>query len=269
MRFAPAGLIFCIGLAMPTLFAQAPPTASLAQDGRPAKVQEEAWQVFLLENKARADAGVAPLRWDPALASAAYKHCVRMTLEGQVAHRYSGESDMGERAGEAGARFSLIQENLATGSEPVEIHEQWMDSSDSRAGLLNPDVDSVGVGVVDFHGMLYAVADYAHIVPVLAQAQVEAAIAVLLRAQGLYIAQDPSDARGLCAGRSMVKVQPSFVMIWQNADLTKLPEGLQKVLPQAHFRKASVGNCPALDLDGNFNQYRIAALFYSTGVGVY
>jgi cysteine-rich secretory family protein len=268
MRFARVGLILCLAQAMASFSAQVSPTTQL-QDVKPDKVQAEAWQIFLLTNKARADAGLALLRWDPALAAAAYKHCVRMTLEGQIAHRYGGESDMQQRAGESGAHFSLIEENLATGSEPVEIHEQWMDSPDNRAGLLNPAVDSVGVAVVDFHGMLYAVADFAHIVPVRTQAQIEAAVAGLLRSKGLFIAQDPADARGLCAGQGMVKVKPSFVMIWQNADLTQLPEGLTKVLAQTQFRKASVGNCPALDLDGNFNQYRIAALFYSTGVGVY
>lgn len=268
MRVSLVGLILCFGLIVPALPGQVS-VKPLAQDLRPNKVQEEAWEIFLLANKARTDSGVAPLRWDQALAAAAYKHCMRMTLEGQIAHRYSGEAAIEQRAGEAGAHFSLVEENLATGSEPSDIHEQWMDSPDSRAGLLSPDVDSVGVAVVALHGMLYAVADYAHIVPVLTQVQVEAAIASLLRSQGLFIAQDPTDARGLCAGRNWVKVQPTFVMVWQNADLTQLPEGLMKILPQAHFRKAAVGNCPAKDLDGNFNQYRVAALFYSTGIGVY
>ena len=143
-----------------------------------------------------------------------------------------------------------------------------MDSLDNRTAVLNPDVDSVGVAVVELHGMLYAVADYAHTLTMLTQTQVEAAIAGLLRSHGLSIVQSTADARGLCAGRTMVSVQPSFVMIWQNSDLTQLPDDLLKILPQAHFRKAAVGNCPATD-DGDFSQYRVAVLLYSVGVGVY
>jgi len=191
-----------------------------------------------------------------------------MSLEGQTAHRYKGEPDLSSRAGEAGAHFSFIAENLAVGSAPADIHRQWMDSLDNLNVVLNRDVDSVGVAVVELHGMLYVVADYAHIVPVLTQVQVEAAIAGLLRSHGLAIVQNTADARALCAGRTMVSVQPSFVMIWQNSDLTQLPDDLAKILPQAHFRKAAVGNCPALD-DGNFSEYRVAVLLYSVGVGVY
>jgi hypothetical protein len=249
-------------------FAQTP-QASVDQDGRPEKVQAEAWQIVVLVNQTRVAAGFAPLAWDPALAAAAQKHCERMALEGAFSHRFKGEPDVTERAGQAGARFSVIGENLGVGSSPADIHHQWMDSIDNRAGMLKPELDHTGVAVVTLHGMLYAVAVFAHDVPVLTQVQVEAAVADLLRAHGLAIAQDPADARGLCAGRTMVSQKPSFVMIWQNSDLTQLPDDLVKALPQAHFRKASVGSCPAHDLDGNFNQYRVAALFYSTGVGVY
>jgi len=267
MRISRWGLILCLGAGAQLAMAQAPSSSPL--DGKPDNVRIEAWQIIVLANQARAAAGLSPLRWNESLAEAAHKHCVRMSLEGQTAHRYKDEPDVHQRAGEAGARFSLIEENIAVGSKPVEIHQQWIDSLENRAALLNPKVDNVGVAVVDLNGMLYAVADYAHIVSVLTEAQVEAAIAGLLRTQGLFIAHDGTDARLVCAGRGMVSVKPSFLMIWQNSDLTQLPADLQKVLPQAHFRKAAVGSCPAHDLDGNFNQYRIAVLFYSVGVDVY
>jgi hypothetical protein len=267
MRISLWGLILCLGLMAPVGVAQAASRSS-QPDGKPDNVRAEAWQIFLLANQARAAAGISPLAWNQSLAVAAQKHCVRMSLEGQTAHRYKGEPDLSSRAGEAGAHFSFIAENLAVGSAPGDIHKQWMDAFDNRAGLLNPDMDSVGVAVVELHGMLYAVADYVHLVPVLTQVQVEAAIAGLLRSHGLAIVQNTADARALCAGRTMVSVQPSFVMIWQNSDLTQLPDDLVKILPQAHFRKAAVGNCPALD-DGDFSQYRVAVLLYSVGVGVY
>src|SRR5271165_3572171 len=70
-------------------------------------------QVMELANQARAASGLAPLQWDAALAAAAYNHAQRMAQEGPIAHRYGGEPDLPERAAAAGARFSLIEENIA------------------------------------------------------------------------------------------------------------------------------------------------------------
>jgi hypothetical protein len=268
MRISRMGMFLCLWLIASVAMAQAP-RCPAAPDERPDKVLAEAWQIAVLVNQNRTAAGLAPLKWDPALALAARKHCERMAIEGAISHRFKGEPDVEERAGVAGAHFSLVAENLGVGSVPDGIHQQWVDSSENRANMLNSEVDRVGVAVVAIHGMLYAVADFARFVQVLTQDQVEAAIAGLLQAQGLYISHDPSDARLVCAGQNPIGVQPSFVMIWETADLTQLPENLVKGLPQAHFRKAAVGNCPVSDTNGNFNSYRVTALFYSTGVGVY
>jgi hypothetical protein len=261
-----SGLLVCLALAGAGGLAQAP--ASKAPE-RPPSAKAEAWQIFLHANEARAAQGIAPLRWEPALAEAARKHCLRMTVEGTPSHRYAREPDMTERAGEAGARFDEIEEDLAVDSEPAGIERKWLASGEDRENWLDPKIDSVGVSVETLNGMFYAVADFTHSVPVLTRVEVESAIAWLLRAQGLAIGQDTTDARMLCAGQSMVNMKPSFVMIWQDSDLTKLPADLVRVLAQTHFKKATVGSCPAKDLDGNYNQYRVAALFYSTGVGVY
>jgi uncharacterized protein YkwD len=80
-------------------------------------------QLFVLANQARAAAGLGRLEWDPALADAALKHCLRMAVEGTIAHRYEGEPDLTSRTGTAGAHFSLIEENIAVGSRPDNIHQ--------------------------------------------------------------------------------------------------------------------------------------------------
>ena len=109
--------------------------------------------------------GAGPLQWDPALAEAARQHCLRMAAEGPISHRYGGEPDLTERAGQAGAHFSLIEENVAIGPSPAAIHDEWMHSPGHRTNLLNPQVDRVGMAVVASRGVLYAVADYAKAVP--------------------------------------------------------------------------------------------------------
>jgi hypothetical protein len=180
-----------------------------------------------------------------------------------------------QRTGDGSTHFSLIKENVALASDPDGIHAIWMDTPWSRDNLLDPDFDRAGIAVVALHEMLYAVAVYSHsmkapaLAKVLTQEQVEDTVAGLLRAHGLSIALDKSDARNICSGRTMTNVTPSFVEIWQNWDMSKLPDVLEQLLPQAHYLKAAVGSCPAKDVDGTLKQYRVAALFYSTGTGVY
>jgi hypothetical protein len=192
-----------------------------------------------------------------------------MAIEGSLSHRFKDEPGMEARAREVGANINLIAENLAVASKIAEVHQQWMDSTEDRTKWMSPEVDIVGIAVVASHGMFYAVADYARAVHTLSQPQVEATIASLLRAKGFAIVQNATDARTICVGRHFVSTKPSAVFVLQASDLTLLPESLLKLLVQGHFRKASVGSCPAGDLDGRINQYRVAVLLYSVGVGVY
>ncbi|MFZ0742987.1 MAG: CAP domain-containing protein [Terracidiphilus sp.] len=224
-------------------------------------------QLFALANQARADSGAGRLQWDEALAAAARQHCLRMVAEGPISHRYGGEPDLSDRAGQAGAHFSLIEENVALGPSPAEIHEEWMHSPGHRANLLNPAVDRVGIAVVAGRGELYAVADYARGVQTLAPSQVEARVAALIRPSGVAILNDPAQARAACSmdhglPASHGGPQAQFVMRWQGADLSRLPQPLVEKLASGQFHRASVGNCPARVGPGDFSAYRIAVLLY-------
>lgn len=232
-------------------------------------VQPEAWQVVELANQARAQAGAGPLKWDAALAEAARQHCLRMAAEGPISHQYEGEPDPGQRASQAGARFSLIEENVAFGPDPATIHEQWMHSPPHRENLLNPEVDQVGVALVAGRGGLYAVADYERIVAQLTQSQVEAAVAALVKAHGIAILPDAALARTACAvddglPRATTGPQPHFIMRWQDAELAQLPQSLLERLAAGKFQQAAVGSCPAQGQgqQAAFSAYRIAVLLY-------
>jgi len=247
----------------PVLLAQAPSSRSEQTESNPA-IQPEAWQIVQLANQARAAAGAGPLKWDVALARAARQHCLRMAAEGPISHRYGGEPDLEERAGQAGAHFSLIEENVAIGPTPARIHDEWMNSSGHRANLLNPQVDRVGVAVVASRGVLYAAADYERSVPVLTRGQVEASIAQLLRGRGVTLLDDASDARVYCAqGRDAVNSgEPGFRMLWQEADLTQFPKQLRERLASGQYRQAAVGSCPTQGQQGSFTAYRVAVLLF-------
>jgi hypothetical protein len=238
-----------------------------SQNGNPATIPPQAWQIVQLVNHARAEAGVGPLQWDTALAEAARQHCLRMATEESVEHQYDGEPALTERAAQAGAHFSLIAESVAVGSTPADIHGEWMLSPGDRSNLLNPQIDRVGVAIVASRGTLYAVADFERAVPALTQSQVEAAIAGLLRHSGITVLRDTTAARAVCAtdrplSRDEVGRHPGFVLRWQDSDLTHLPQALTEQIKTPRYSQAAVGSCPAQDVNGAFTAYRVAVLLY-------
>src|SRR4029077_15478302 len=77
-------------------------------------------------NRERVTHQLQPLKWDEALAEAARKHAVLMSEQGDLSHHLPGEAPLDQRAAHAGARFSQVGENIATGRHPQEIHTGWM-----------------------------------------------------------------------------------------------------------------------------------------------
>jgi Cysteine-rich secretory protein family len=263
---ARASLLLLLLPAPLAVYARAQSYPSSPDQGYP-NLRPEAEQIFALANQARAQAGAGALQWDPALAIAALDHCRRMAYEGPISHRYGGEPDVSERAANAGAHFSVIEENVAIGPTAAAIHDEWMNSPGHRTNLLSPDVDRVGIAIVASRGVLYAVADYSRGVAVLAPAQVESRVAGLLRASGVVILPDPSLARAACATdsglpRSTSGPTPRFIMRWQDSSLDRLPQALVDRLSSGNFRKASIGSCPAQSDQAAFTAYRVAVLLY-------
>jgi uncharacterized protein YkwD len=265
MRCSPGFVLIFLALA-----AFAAPAAQVqAQAGSTgsADLRDAAEQVFALANQARAQAGVGRLQWDPALAAAAMKHCQRMAAEGPIAHRYGGEPDLSERAAQTGAHFSVIEENVAIGPSADAIHHEWMQSPGHRQNLLSRDIDRIGVAIVPARGVLYAVADYSRAVEQMNAPQVEARVAALIKPSGVEILRDPGVARAACTTdegmpRAAGGMQPRFIMRWQDAELSHLPQELADRLATGRYRAADVGSCPAQNVEGAFSAYRIAVILY-------
>jgi hypothetical protein len=224
-------------------------------------------QLMALANDARAQTGAGKLQWDESLATAARAHCLRMADEGPIAHRYGGEDDLSTRAGKAGARFDLIEENVAVGPSVPAIHDEWMQSPGHRTNLLNPEIDRVGIAVVEAHGVLYATADYGRGVQALTGPQVEARVASLVRVSGVTILTDSARAREACGTDRGIAVapgeaRPGFIMRWQDSALKELPRPLTEQLASGQYHRAAVGSCPAQGVEGDFTAYRVAVLLY-------
>jgi Cysteine-rich secretory protein family len=249
-------------LVVPMLLAQAG-----SQTANPTTIPPESRQILEFVNQARAAAGTKPLQWDAALVEAARQHGLRMAAAGSAEHQYAGEPAISERAGQSGAHFSLIAEDVAVGSTPADIHAVWMKSPDNRANLLNPQMDRIGVAVIASDGELYAAAEIARAVPALTQTQVEVAIAGLLRRSGITVLQDATAARAVCVtdkplSGSETGRHPGFVLRWQDPDMSHLPPVLTKLINTPRYSEAEVGSCPAQDVKGPFTANRVAVLLY-------
>jgi len=117
-------------------------------------------QLFQAINRERAANGLPPLKWDDALANAARQHAELMAEQKSLSHGFLGELSLPSRATRAGARFSWLSENVAAGPNAENISEQWMQSPNHRANLLDADMDTIGAGAVERNGVVFAVADF-------------------------------------------------------------------------------------------------------------
>ena len=116
-------------------------------------------ELFASVNQARRAQGLAPLRWNDALAEAARRHAEVMAERGSAQHGFAGEPGLTTRVKQAGAHFSWLSENVTQGPTPRFIHSQFMNSPPHRANILDRDMESIGVGVVERGGQLFAVED--------------------------------------------------------------------------------------------------------------
>ena len=84
-----------------------------------------------------------------------------MAQAGAISHQFPGEPDMGMRIRAAGVRFTAAAENVAQGPGAEFIHRQWMNSPSHRDNILDPELDSLGVAIVERQETLFAVQDFA------------------------------------------------------------------------------------------------------------
>lgn len=230
-------------------------------DGSAQNVSEQ--YLLAAANGDRAAHRLSPLRIDGGLLRAARHHALEMAEHRDISHQFAGEAELAERAGEEGVRFSLVTENVAEASNSALIHELLMRSASHRANLLDPQVDSVGIAVVQRDGQLYAVEDFARTVQHLTLDEQESTVRALLAEKGLTFARSPRDARETCSMRSGYagERRPWFVMRYTAASIRQLPEELLDRLADGRYHLAAVGAC-ATGEHAPFTGYTLAVLLY-------
>lgn len=120
-------------------------------------------ELFAEINEARRNQGLALLHWNDSLAAAARRHAAVMAEHGEAQHAFEGELSLSFRVKQTGAHFSWLSENVTQGPAAQFIHTQFMKSPKHRANILDTDMNSVGVGVVEVNGQLFAVEDFAEL----------------------------------------------------------------------------------------------------------
>jgi hypothetical protein len=216
--------------------------------------------LFDSANRERAAAGLHPLAWDSALAVAARQHALLMAQEQLISHHYPDELSLSERAARAGAKFSMIAENIARGADPESIHDGWMHSPGHRKNILSPELAAVGIAAVRSRGDLFAVQDFSRPVADLTLPQQEQRVIFLLKQAGIHAAKATDDARKTCRMTSSYYGRSALYFIrFEVVDLNQLPEELLRHIKERSYQSASVGACSGGDSAG-FSRYRLAVL---------
>jgi hypothetical protein len=226
-----------------------------------AKVEEPARILFDLANQERTSRGIPALKWDASLAEAARAHALRMAQENALSHQLPGEPDLPTREKQAGAKMSAAAENIALGPSAAVIHKGWMNSPPHRHNLLDPQLNSIGIAVVPRGGDLFAAEDFSRTLAALSLTDQEKEVEAPIRAAGLTIRPDNSDARRVCGGGHTSGPQPLFIGQFSNIDLSALPASIEHAVQSGQYAAAEVGACAKPSVDG-LSQYHIAVLLY-------
>jgi uncharacterized protein YkwD len=260
--FANASAVFCLFFCISAAYPQdrqqnRPPVPAPPLSGHPSAEDK-----LLLEatNRERSAAGLQPLKWDEALATAARQHAQVMVSQNLLLHQCLDEPPLDQRAAKAGARFSMIAENIAVGPNPETIHNGWMHSPGHRKNILNAEVSAVGIATMRGSGGLFAVQDFSRPVEALSLEQQEEKVVLLLKGNGLLTAEVTADARKTCnLVRGFAGASASYAIRFEVTDLNKLPDDLLQKVKSRAYRRAAVGACRGADTPG-FTRYHMAVL---------
>jgi uncharacterized protein YkwD len=145
-----------VGASVPSTAATAPSLGGLARmtcarAGRRSGPRAQAAAIRCLVNRARARAGLPPMRANRALARAAFRHARDMGRRHFFSHRTPRGRTPAARARSAGWRGHRIGEALAfgcgTSATAAWIVRSWLSSPTHRAIVLSPRFAQMGIGV--------------------------------------------------------------------------------------------------------------------------
>lgn len=127
---------------------QTPPYPTI-ELGPPARTRVELEQrLFELMNRARVEAGLVALRWDPAAFDVARAHAADMAARRGIGHHGSDGSDLATRLDRGQVVYHQGFENVGRATGPGEAHLAFLASPGHRANLLTITSTAGAVGAV-------------------------------------------------------------------------------------------------------------------------
>ena len=110
-------------------------------------------KILELMNQKRTEAGLKPLTMDNTLLSVARYKSNHMIQNGYFSHTNPDGTTWTNWLKDIGYKYTATGENIAYNSyDPVELFNQWWNSSGHRENMMNPSYTKVGIGVVYGNG---------------------------------------------------------------------------------------------------------------------
>jgi hypothetical protein len=215
---------------------------------------------------------------DQRLTQAARKHSVLMAQQSRMEHQLPGEPSLQIRIANEGLPADEMSENIAMGNEGVvAAHEGFMHSPPHRRAILDPDYDTIGIGVLRDGDYIYVTEDFAHKLPEYSEPQAEAAVQTAIdryaKAHGIYTLsrkQQVELRRLACNMALQDRLQSDDalrlpgvrnVLAWTADDPAKLPKGITQVLTRQTSADA-LGACFAPSVSHPGGVYWIVMVTY-------
>jgi uncharacterized protein YkwD len=145
----PLGILaILLGILLPVNQAAYP----VQENGQISRQESMAMEKSLLTlvNKERESRALPPLLYSDGLAALALRHSADLASSNTLSHVSSSGQSFPERLVGAGFFFAKGGENVARSETYVAgfVHRSLMESSEHRENILDPDFDTVGIGVV-------------------------------------------------------------------------------------------------------------------------
>ena len=137
---------------------------SAAEAAQPQRLSRAQGSLLAAINQARAAAGVAPLRANAQLTSAATWQSQALARAGYLDHTSPDGSTLIDRLARVRWRGMAAGEDLAVAAAPADAVAMWLRSPGHRENLLRPAFRSVGLGLArgvwNGRSALYVTADF-------------------------------------------------------------------------------------------------------------
>ena len=241
-----------------------------------AKAEKE---LLELANRARAKAGVNPLRTDEGLVRAAREHAVVMAERRELSHQFDGEPGLAKRLAAKSSLYLVEEaENVASAESADRAHDGLMHSVHHRENLLHPSYNVVGIGVVRRGDTLYVVQDFGGSYEKFSANESDTQIAESIERGRTQSRQFKLERREMSAAdreacsmgaadsikvsQSPLVAQAKRIVRYTTPQPSALPDAMSKVIADNTLRAYTVGACFSRSKSYPNGIYWVVLVFY-------